>query len=221
MKDQSQELLESRRWRLMRLSREFFKDDIDSVVRAIESISGQHISVRSVQSWLIDPRRASHRKVPEWAIRSLEEYVADPDNKHEFQKLTERFEEKLKESRSGLEWVDDVRQKHAVDFATSEIEAKCRHRAKWHEKIGVVAGDAIHEEIWNLERELGSMTKGLAAIARALRESKTFDEFATNVNDSIRSDDLTSFLVREARTLLEQKTGEFSNEEGLPVSAGK
>jgi hypothetical protein len=221
MNDQFQEQMQSGRSRLMRLSSEFFKDDIDSVVRAIESVSGQHISVRSVQAWLIDPRRASHRKVPEWAIRALEEYVANPENQQEFQQLAERFDRRLKEPRSDLDWVDDVRQKHAVAFATSEIEAKSRHLAKWQEKLGVVAGEAIHEELWNSERELRSMSKGLAAIARALRESKTYEEFAANANNSMRSDDLTSLLVRETKTILEQKTGEFSNDEGLPVPSGK
>lgn len=220
MEDLDKQQIESPRLRLMRAC-EFFKGDNDAVARAIESSTGQDISVRSVQSWLIDPRRASHRKVPEWVISALEKYVANPENQQEHQRHIERFERQLLEPSGGFKWVDKVRKTHAVEFATNEIEEKERHRTKWHDLLGKIAGEAFHEDFWLEKRERRAISQDLAAIAIALHESKTFEEFRAKANESMKVNQSVSHFVNDARTALEQRTDEFSNDEGLLISEKK
>ena len=209
---------ESRRVRLMIIINEHFGEDFDAVVRAIRMATGQTVSVRSVQAWLIDPRRASHRKVPEWALRGLEEYVAHPENRDELQRNVERAEKQRVEPSQSFAWPDRVRSSKAVGFATSELEERARHQVKWRELLGKSSGDAVHEALWAKDSEIGSLSSAFAAVARAVHVASSFDEFKRLADEGIREVELTRVHVREARIALERGADVFSNEEGLPGS---
>lgn len=207
---------EIRRFRLKNIIDTYFEGDNDVVVRAIKDATGHEVSVRSIQAWLIDPRRVSHRIAPEWALRGLEDYVKRPEKKDELARHAERVQERRKAPRQELDWSDEVRNSRAVEFATSQIESENRQIARWQELFGTASGKAIAEAFHAQRKEIESMSKALGAITRAMKQCDTFETFKSQANLAMQDQDFTNLYVREARKAVEQCSEEFSNPEGLP-----
>ena len=208
----------SRQDRLYRIVNTYFSNDNDGVVFAILETTGQRVTVRSVQAWLIAPDKASHRKVPEWAIKGLEDYVQQPGKAQELKELAAmRQERRLKAGMSGPEWVREVRSKLAVEFATHEIESDKYKQQQWIDTFGREAGNMLFERISSIEKESSSLQQAFGSLLCAIDESSDLDELKKRADESIRSNSLAKIFIREARTDIELGSDEFSNPEGLPA----
>lgn len=207
---------ERRRERLSSIIHHHFRSENDTVVKVIKEMTGQDVSVRSIQTWLIDPRRTSHRKVPEWVLSCLEDYVQRPERQEELKRIGARADRKISATQSPLEWADEVRSSKAVDIATHQVEAEARGRKRWCDLMGRAPGDAVHEAFLALDQHIQSVSKTLSSIKGALHTATTFEEFKALANDSMREVDLVSYFVSDARKALENNEGEFGNMEGLP-----
>jgi len=211
---------DSRRLRLMGIVDKNFARDNVAVMRAIQQQTGQDVSVRSIQCWLIDPRKNSHRAVPDWALRGLEDFIVRPDKQDELKRMAERVEAR-RAIPMRFDSSDDVEHSRAVEMATNEVEDEARENKRWRDQFGTVAGDMLAAEMRAMRKEISSMSKGLAAISRAIRVCDSYDDFRKQAEDAIRDADRTAHHVRETREASEKGAGEFSRPDGLPPGASQ
>lgn len=83
---------------------------------------GKSVSVRAVQSWLIDPDRRSSRKLPDWVLPMLREYTSHVDGAS--------FDEKIQQ-RNGHAHLTKIIDRDAVAMADRQIERALAIRDKW------------------------------------------------------------------------------------------
>jgi hypothetical protein len=189
-----------------------FDGDCQLVAYKLSTLTGRKISNRTVQAWLIEPGKTSNRTCPEWALKALKEFIADPANKDE---LKERRKYAQKHASAPLAWSSEVDRKHSVKFATNQILADQQRLARW-QKAGF---DSLPSMLYELEREtqgyLSFLHDRQLAYDNALKSSSTFDEFKSKALDAIRDKDLADFLIKDARRAIESKTHEFANDDGV------
>jgi hypothetical protein len=175
-------------------------------VAAINRSSGHKpITERTVQSWLIERHRVSHRPCPEWALLALRQHVVQmsPSEVDVLRNEAARRLDRPVQLR--------VAETHVVDYATCDIEWKKQIDDKWreHASPGLAKAMAAHESY-----VLGFMhgqNKILSALASSLRMSATFDEFKLTF---VERDDMNSsieYQMGEVRRDIENGSGEFSD----------
>ena len=201
---------EQRRWRLIALVERHFGRDNDVVARIIGQTTGAKVSERTVQAWLIAPGRKSSRNSPEWAVKALEDYAADPANRPHLDGLTKRLEDGMRGVKVPLAWSDEVRKNRAVEFATSSLEDEARRSHFWRDAGGAQLGTALFELERRLDAEMSAQRKALAAIHDAFRTSSTYDEWRSAYQEQVRASDLQDFVVREAKRAIESSSDEFA-----------
>jgi hypothetical protein len=177
----------------------------------ISRISGKDVSARSIQAWLIDPRKEkSSRTCPAWAVEALETYFPDPK--------TTITEEELKAPLAP--WL--MRARYSVESADHRIEAKERLRKKWADASlssfpKMVNKFESSQNDWN-----ASFLEDLSIIKSALRDKKidNFDDFRRFVLEKLDNYSMREYEIHETMTAIEQRTQEYSNPEGLPDQKG-
>lgn len=202
---------ERRRYRLDALIQKYFHTDYDWIASVIERGTGEKVSVRTIQSWLIAPNRKSSRNCPEWALKVMEEYVQDPSNAETIQIRNERHEGSIGAPKSPLTWSDEVRSSRAVDFATRQIEDESRTLGKLQEEFGKRQGTLFFEMQRQLESEIIAHREMLTAIRVALRTRNTFEEFRENFLEQDQANNLTRGFVRSAKHAIENSLEEFAD----------
>lgn len=202
---------ERRRYRLDALIKQYFHTDYDWIASVIEHGTGEKVSVRTIQAWLIAPNRKSSRNCPEWALKVMEKYVQDPSNTETIQIRNARYEVSVGALKSPLIWSDEVRSSRAVDFATRQIEEESRSLGKWQEEFSKRQGTLIFEMQRQLESANIAHMETLAAIHGALRTSNTFEEFREKFLEHERANDLTRSFVRRAKHAIENSLEEFAD----------
>ncbi|MCQ4053080.1 hypothetical protein [Aeromonas sp. SG16] len=203
-----------RQQRLSQLIHGYFGGDNDYVVEAIAEMTGQKVTVRSIQAWLISPKKVSYRRVPDWALNGLEEYVQQPgkaEKLREYRELlnTRRFQ--------GGDPVTETRRNTAVECATREIELSEYQQRQWVDTFGQSQGKMLYERFNKLENDLSSLSSAFGLVLRAIDESQDIEQLKTKVNDYIRTRSLSQHYVRLAREDIERGSAEFSNAEGIPT----
>lgn len=207
--------------RLATIINRHFAGDNDAVIRAIHEQTNEKVSNRSIQAWLINPAKRSHRNVPDWVIHCLEEYVKRPDKQQELEEHVARFERRRSAPKRPFDWADDVRNRRVLELATGQLEEEEAQKLRLRELFGTASGDALFEITSRQNREIRSMSQALAAIARALREADSFENFKKMANDDISEQDYIDSMVREEKSVLSRGADEFSNDEGLPVEGDR
>lgn len=201
-------------WRRLRLSglvnREFCEDN-DWVASAIHQRTGETVSVRTIQAWLIAPNRKSSRNCPEWALKALEEYIQDPSNEETIRYRKERYNASFSKMTTPLEWSNKVRSNLAVDFATNQLEHDARKLKKWQQEFGERQGVLIFELQKELQRSVTYHMKAISAIHKALDSSENFEEFRKKLKEQDRADSLVEYFVREAKEAIENNAEEFTD----------
>lgn len=203
-----------RQQRLSALIHAYFGGDNDFVVDAIAEMTGQKVTVRSIQAWLISPKKVSYRRVPDWALNGLEEYVQQPGKAEELKEYTERLNARRLQ---GYDSVTETRRSTAVEFATREIELSEYQQRQWVDAFGQSQGKMLYERFNKLENDLSSLSCAFGSVLRAIDESQDLDQLKTKVNDFIRIRSHSQHYVRLAREDIERGTAEFSNAEGIPA----
>lgn len=203
---------EDRRSRLFSIVHQRFYSDNDWVASAIKERTGEVVSVRTIQAWLIRQDRKSSRNCPERFLKALEEYVQDPSNQEIIQWRKERFEDSIRNGKSPLAWSTEVRSGKAVEFATGELEEESRTLSKWQEEFGNRQGGMIFELQKKLERITWSHSETLSAINEAFESSASFEEFREKFRDRERANSQIRYVVRQAKHAIENSAEEFAND---------
>lgn len=206
---------EQRRHRLADLINGEFGRDNDLVARVIEERTGDKVSVRSIQAWLIAPNRRSSRNCPPGAIKALEDYLADPANREYLKEHAAIRERTLAAAQPRLAWSNEVRSNRAVEFATYQLEDKERKRQAWKDAAGVHLGPMLFEMQRGLLAELASHRKTLVAINEGLRTSSSFEEFKLKVQELVQLENVQEFFVRDAERDIENNANEFARPDGV------
>lgn len=212
MMNQNEERI--RQQRLASLIHCYFGNDNDFVVNAITEMTGQKVTVRSIQAWLISPSKVSYRRVPDWALNGLEEYVQQPGKAEELKEYTERLHARRLQK---YDPVTEMRRNNAVDCATREIEFAVHEQQKWIDSFGKSQGIMLHERFNKLEKDFSSLSVAFGSVLRAIDQSDDMSQLKALIDESIRSTTLSNSFVREAREDIERGVKEFSNTEGLPT----
>lgn len=205
----------ARYWRLNTLVRRDFGGDNLAVVDALKEITGQTVTVRGVQAWLVAQDKKSHRRAPDWVVKGLETFLQMPEKA---KALADRLE-RTKARRTGVpdsNWAEEVWANHAVEFATREMEDEVRERQRWRDACGLAIGDLLYERFQALEKEVSSSRSALSAVIRAIEQSATLEDLKTRVVELTQVQHHVGMYVRQARAAIEKGADEFSNPEGLP-----
>lgn len=206
---------EQRRWRLVGLVERHCGRDSDLVARIVEEKTGATVSERTVQAWLIAPGRKSSRNVPEWAVKALEEYVADPANREYLEQYAARREATLGAVTPPLAWSNEVRSNKAVEFATASLEDDARRLRAWQDAGGLQLGKMVFELQRRLEAEMGAHRRTLTAIHEACRTSSTYDEWRKTFQEHVKASELQDFFVRDAKRAIESHAEEFATPDAV------
>lgn len=206
---------EQRRWRLQRLVQEHFRRDNDLVARVIQEKTGDKVSERSVQAWLIAPGRKSSRNVPESAVKALEDYVADPENRQYLKDYGERRERILGGADDLDAWTHEVRSNRSVELATATIEYEARRLRVWQDALGSQAGKMLFELERRLDAEMSSHRRVLSAINEGVRTADTFEAFKAVVQKNLRASDLQDLFVRDAKRAIDNNSEEFATADAV------
>jgi hypothetical protein len=201
---------EQRRWRLLTLVQDHFGRDNDLVARVIQEKTGDKVSERSVQAWLIAPGRKSSRNVPESAVKALEDYVADPENRQYLKDYGERRERTLGAVGDLDAWTHELRSNRSVELATATIEYEERRLHAWQDALGSQAGKMLFEMERRHDAEMSSHRRALSAIHEGLRTASTFEEFKSFAQKHVRATDLQEFVVRDAKQAIANSSDEFA-----------
>ncbi|GAB3647848.1 hypothetical protein [Ramlibacter alkalitolerans] len=206
----------ARRNRLFDLVHNCFGGETDVVAHVIEeNTPGAKVSVRAIQAWLMPPGRVSSRNCPPWALKAVEDFVADPINQPRLQVMARRREEDIRRVTTPVEWADKVRREKAVEFATCEIEDESRTLRQWQEQLGKDSGRyifALELRLRSAERELSD---SVAAIHQAVHGSENFEDFKKAYLEAERGRRLQRFSVKEARKHIENASEEFASDDGV------
>lgn len=207
---------EQRRWRLLSVVERHFGRDNDFVARVIQDKTGAKVSERTVQAWLIAPGRKSSRNCPEYAVKALEAYVADPVNGEYLKRHAQRREaDASAEWSSPLAWSDKVRREKAVEFATANLEGENRRQRTWQDAGGLQMGGLVFELERRLDAEQNANRRVMSALSQAVRTASTFEEFKATFEEHVRASELQDFFVGQARRAIESGADEFAAADGV------
>lgn len=203
---------ERRRTRMRSMVESEFAGDRQFVASVISKLASRNVSARTVQAWLIEPGKPSSRFCPEWAMKALLEYQSKPENQ---ERLRARKESKESQPWPQKRTILDVADKHAVQFATAEIERDERIRKAWTD-ITLVD---LPSKLFELERRMAERIRYLEdrvfALTSALKHGKSFDEYQAAVLDEVNNRESEDYEVRNTRLSIEAQTEEFAHPEGL------
>lgn len=194
---------------------EHFGRDNDLVARIIQQKTGDKVSERSVQAWLIAPGRKSSRNVPESAVKALEEYVADPENRQYLKEYGARRERILGGSDELDAWTHEVRSNRSVELATATIEYEESRLHVWQDALGSQAGKMVSEMERQHDAEMRSHRRVLSAIHEGVRTAETFEEFKSLMQKHLRASDLQDLFVRDAKRAIDNKSEEFATPDAV------
>lgn len=165
----------------------------------ISGASGNTVTARAVQSWLIGYSRPSSRSCPAWAVAALarQQTAPPPDNPA------------WRQSRSLYAY-----DRAGVEMADASIEADRRLEQKWRTRLAPDAAEAMIEMERYQKEYIRNSNAQLHEIRSALSESTSFEEFRRRALH--RLDDLSAaeFHVRDTRRAIEEKDEEFRDDDG-------
>lgn len=202
------------RRRLQGVTHDFFYQNFTAVVMAIKKVTGQEVSLRSVQAWHMEPGKRSYRKMPYWALKALEEYVANPDNKSEADFHKENH--KIRSSSGGPQLSRRVHVTESVELATREIEQEEASQQKLTEHFGVHGGNVLNEEFALLRKKYETLSSMFHALKATIDNSNDFDEAKSQLKERLEDHFLAENSIRSSKNAIRQNSDEFSNSEGLP-----
>jgi hypothetical protein len=164
---------------------------------------GKPVSVRTIQSWLIDPERQSNRKLPEWVIPKLRSFVSDTSNSS--------FHEPI-ERTGAYAQLAEVLDKDTVATADRQIERHKAIRDKWsNASFDTLPGLMAELEIKiDQQDELFGMLSD--SLREALAESESYESFKQNYKERREVRFRVFNEVRQIRHAIENKVGEFSDD---------
>ncbi|WP_417511353.1 hypothetical protein [Methylophaga sp.] len=202
---QEEEMQMSLRQELFSLINREFAGENDRVAYVLKSL-GKPVSVRTIQAWLIDPRRQSSRKVPEWVIPTLRSHLEG---------LKENPYSTPAERESALARFIDIHDKGALESAEREIARDSHIYEKWAEASTVKLAEMLAELELAMLRQADDMNNFTDSLLQAMNESDDFEGFKAKLKTNQDFRFRARYVIRKTRQDIENRSGEFSNDEGL------
>lgn len=205
-----------RRDRLYSLVHNQFAGNTDVVVSVIEqSAPGAKVSVRSIQAWLMPSGRASSRNCPPWALKALEDFVADPQNRPRLDAWAQIRDASFAKVATPSELSDKVYRERSVEIATSQIEDDERALHRWQDQLGKETGRYIFELEKRLLTEQRGLRDSLVALHKAVYFSSSFEEFKAAYLERETATMLAHGAVKDARKHIEELSQEFATDDAV------
>jgi hypothetical protein len=203
---------ERRRFQLASLIRGKFLGENFRAADAITITSGKRVSARTLQSWLIEPGKPSNRKCPAWALKALEDFLADPQNEQDLARIAKH----KSDFPQVFDHLDEIMDKREVEIATNAIaHDQCALEA-WRKADFNSLPIKLFELEKRANRYLDYLGHTLLTITSALNRCKDFDVFKETVKEELRKAEVIDFELRTVQKAIEERQEEFSNDEGLP-----
>lgn len=204
-----------RRNKLYSLVHDYFAGNTDVVATVIEQgTPGAKVSVRSVQAWLMPPGRASSRNCPAWAVKALEDYVADPANRERLEALAQLRTAAMGRVTTASEWALKVHDQKSVELATSQFEKDDRALRRWQERLGKEPGRYIFDLEQRFLAEQRELSDTVSALHQAVHGSSSFEEFKASYLEIERASRWMRRSVKDARQRIEERSEEFASDDG-------
>lgn len=200
-----------RRANLSSLIQNYLFGENDRAANAISIVTGNRVSNRTIQSWLIGLEKPSSRTCPPWAVKALKEYLDDPKNQPELEWLRQTKKEAGYSFPSAIE----IAENKSVEIATRDIEHEKCLLEDWKKVSLTELPEVLFKKFLRLEREIGSMGKALAAISRGIDTTETYEELKALVRKELREADWWEGEIRRTRRAIEEGREEFADPEGL------
>jgi len=205
-----------RRGRLFSLVHNQFAGKTDVVANVIEqSTPGAKVSVRSIQAWLMPSGRASSRNCPPWALKALEDFVADPQNRPRLEVLAQIRDGSIGKVADPFKWSDEVYLSRSVEIATSQIEEDKRALHRWQDQLGKETGRYVFELEKRLLTGQRELSASFAAIHQAVYLSSSFEEFKAAYLDHERANRLVHRVVKDTRKHIQERSQEFAVDDAV------
>lgn len=204
MKDEEKKQRELRRELFSLINTEFAGEN-DRVAYVLKSL-GKPVSVRTIQSWLIDPRRQSSRKVPGWVLPTLKSHL---------EKLSGRPYSNPVDREPAYAQFIDVHDKYALEYAEREIAREGLIQEKWANASTSKLTEMLAELELSIEKQLEDMSIYRDTVRQAMNDSDDFQEFKDKFGKYQELRLRASYVTRKAREDIENNASEFSNNEGL------
>lgn len=202
---------ERTRLEMMRLMRDEFENNPWLVSRAIGTKVDRKVSPRTVQSWLIDPKKPSSRTCPAWALKALKEFLEEPAQRD----LLKMWKDIHNDDVSSQDKFRRVYERDAVETTTRQIESDAHALAEW-ESASMIT---IARKLFKFERDTVGYLRFLhsqqMALQHGLEKATSYEELRAVVLESIRTNDSTEAYVLQTRRAIETGTDEFAHPEGL------
>jgi len=202
---------EQNRQGMLRLIQTHFRSAYAHAAGIISRRSGHKVSERTIQAWLIEPEKPSSRRCPAWALRALEEHLAEngtgksTDVSHPIPRP----------------WSAEVLDTKTVGLATAGILSDQRRREEWRHLSFSALADKLFEQEKKVEEWLCHHNDMIHSFESAVRNAKNFDDMKAALLDALSEKRSINFFVRETRKAIEGQKEEFSNDEGLITSASE
>jgi len=201
---------DSRRGKLKLLIRDNFSGENSRVAGVISEVTKKNISARTIQAWLIDLDKPSSRRCPAWAIKALDDYLADPKNKSDLDFIVQHTPKYLQPTN-----FEKVFNKHEVSLATDEIERERNILNKWKTVDFNTLAINMYELEIILRARINNLEKENNIFKNAINNCDNFDDYKKTINEELNEKDLIESAITSTKVAIEQEKQEFSNEEAL------
>ncbi len=204
---------DSRRSKLRSLIQDNFFGENSRIAGVISDVTKKNVSARTIQSWLIDLDKPSSRRCPAWAIKALDDYLADPKNKNELEAIAQH-KPKYSQAPSSTHW-EEVYDKSEVNLATAEIEYERKTLNKWKTVDFNTLAIRMHELEIIFRAQIKNLEKENTIFKNALKNCDNFDDFKKAINTELDEKDALQSVIDSTRQAIEHATQELSNKKGL------
>jgi len=203
--------VERTRLEMMRLMRNEFENNPLLVSRALGVKAERKVSPRTVQSWLVDPKKSSSRTCPAWALKALRDFLEEPSQRD----LLNIWKDVYNDEASSQAEFRRMYERDGVEKATNQIENDARALADWEN----ASMATLARKLFKFERDtigyLQFLHSQQMALLRGLENATSYEELRKVVLESIRDKDSADAYVLQTRRAIEAGKDEFAHPEGL------
>lgn len=196
---------EKLRWDTAAIIRSRFNDDYNLAIKVIHEQTNKEVSLRTLQSWLIESGRVSSRTCPEWALVALQDYIESHGETLK-ERITDSIRQQTVKEDIGAKHITALIEKNVTEYATRRIEYEKGRLSYWQNTNYA----ELPTKIANMEKELRDYAlyhnKVITAL-QGIKYCKNFDEFKSKFINDMQDYDFSEDSIREriAEIVAEEK----------------
>jgi len=200
---------DSRRIELKQLIEKFFFGENNRTAGVISSMTKKNVSARTIQSWLISLDKPSSRRCPSWALKALNDYLNEPENKTKLEFITKN------RSPQEVSRLENTLDKEEVDLATIEINSEKRTLNTWKEANMNELPELFAKMEIMFRTRINYLEKENSIFKKSLDSSDNFKDYKEVIKKDLSERDAIRSVIDSAKMAIEKEKQEFSSIEGL------